>query len=317
MMVGKIHRATVTAADLDYVGSITLDEDLLAAGVGELGTHATLGEVGGTTVPFPVLGGHTFTRLALGNAHTCALTGEGNAFCWGANHAGQLGKGDQVNAPTPSGVLQDEPYQAIVTGLESTCALTEDGTAACWGSNGSGQLGLGANFKPNERKSQPEAVATSVKFKQLHLNSSHVCAVSTDGDVWCWGLNSYQQTGSGSTLNAVGAPQKVVTDLKFELVTTGAHHSCALTETGRAYCWGNNDNAQLGDGTLTSRPTPVPVLTDLSFVTLDSGANATCGLTTGGRAYCWGSGYFGETGSGAGGDGSLSVMPWPVAPPLP
>ena len=31
MMVGKIHRATVTAADLDYVGSITLDEDLLAA----------------------------------------------------------------------------------------------------------------------------------------------------------------------------------------------------------------------------------------------------------------------------------------------
>ncbi len=31
MMTGKIHRATVTAADLDYVGSITLDADLLVA----------------------------------------------------------------------------------------------------------------------------------------------------------------------------------------------------------------------------------------------------------------------------------------------
>lgn len=31
MLAGKIHRATVTQADLDYVGSITVDEDLLDA----------------------------------------------------------------------------------------------------------------------------------------------------------------------------------------------------------------------------------------------------------------------------------------------
>lgn len=31
MLAGKIHRATVTQADLDYVGSITIDEDLLDA----------------------------------------------------------------------------------------------------------------------------------------------------------------------------------------------------------------------------------------------------------------------------------------------
>ncbi len=34
MMHGKIHRATVTEANLNYVGSITIDEDLLdAAGI--------------------------------------------------------------------------------------------------------------------------------------------------------------------------------------------------------------------------------------------------------------------------------------------
>jgi aspartate 1-decarboxylase len=31
MMTGKIHRATVTQADLHYVGSVTVDEDLLDA----------------------------------------------------------------------------------------------------------------------------------------------------------------------------------------------------------------------------------------------------------------------------------------------
>ena len=36
MLKGKIHRATVTQAELDYVGSITVDEDLLdAAGIRE------------------------------------------------------------------------------------------------------------------------------------------------------------------------------------------------------------------------------------------------------------------------------------------
>lgn len=36
MLQGKIHRATVTQAELDYVGSITVDEDLLdAAGIKE------------------------------------------------------------------------------------------------------------------------------------------------------------------------------------------------------------------------------------------------------------------------------------------
>ncbi|MCY9072340.1 aspartate 1-decarboxylase, partial [Bacillus inaquosorum] len=31
MMSGKLHRATVTEANLNYVGSITIDEDLIDA----------------------------------------------------------------------------------------------------------------------------------------------------------------------------------------------------------------------------------------------------------------------------------------------
>ena len=65
MMVGKIHRATVTAADLHYVGSITLDEDLMTgAGLlpgqrvdvldvtngARLSTYAIAGEAGSGVV---------------------------------------------------------------------------------------------------------------------------------------------------------------------------------------------------------------------------------------------------------------------------
>jgi alpha-tubulin suppressor-like RCC1 family protein len=284
---------------------------------GELGTHATIGEVGGTTVPYPVLGDLAFTQLSAGGSHTCGVTADGQAHCWGANDVGQLGKGDLANAPTPALVSQSVQFKAIAAGLYSTCALAETGEAYCWGDGTRGQLGTTATFDSSTKERAPKAVAGAKQFEQLHLNSSHACAVTKGGETYCWGNNTYGQLGSGSAVIAVGTPQKVTTDQAFVMVTTGAHHSCGLTNAGRVYCWGNNDNAQLGDGTLTSRAAPVPVLTDLSFEAIESGANATCGRTTQGEAWCWGSGYFGETGSGLGGDGSFSVVPSPVTVPVP
>ena len=42
-------------------------------------------------------------------------------------------------------------------------------------------------------------------------------------------------------------------------VVTGGFHTCALAPSGQTYCWGLNNNGQLGDNTTTERPTPVAV----------------------------------------------------------
>jgi len=94
-------------------------------------------------------------------------------------------------------------------------------------------------------------------------------------------------------------------------ISAGFGYSCAI-ESGNAYCWGNNANGQLGNGSTTSSGVPVAVDTSgvlagktLTQITTDFGA--TCALDRAGAAYCWGG-----NGSGQLGDGSTTSSSVPV-----
>jgi alpha-tubulin suppressor-like RCC1 family protein len=86
--------------------------------------------------------------------------------------------------------------------------------------------------------------------------------------------------------------------LAFAQISAGGFHSCGVTTTHRAYCWGENNSGQLGDGTKTRRPRPVAVVGGLQFLRVSAGDRHTCGITTTNRAYCWGNNYWGQLGNG-------------------
>ncbi len=84
----------------------------------------------------------------------------------------------------------------------------------------------------------------------------------------------------------------------FTLISGGNNHFCAVDSQNTAYCWGNNDFYQLGDGTMNESNRPVPVSTDLEFVQITAGFQHTCALTSAGAAFCWGDNTSGQLGDG-------------------
>jgi alpha-tubulin suppressor-like RCC1 family protein len=92
-------------------------------------------------------------------------------------------------------------------------------------------------------------------------------------------------------------------------VSAGGRHTCAVLKTGGAFCWGDNDYGQLGNGTMTDSLTPVPVAAIPESVTaITAGTDHTCALTDAGSLYCWGLNVDGRLG-----DGTIATRPEPVA----
>jgi hypothetical protein len=80
----------------------------------------------------------------------------------------------------------------------------------------------------------------------------------------------------------------------WQSVSAGRRHTCALTVSGKAFCWGLNSDGQVG--TLSHDPAfdpwvpdPTPVAEDLLFRQISAGARVTCAVAIDGVAYCWGS----------------------------
>jgi alpha-tubulin suppressor-like RCC1 family protein len=120
-------------------------------------------------------------------------------------------------------------------------------------------------------------------------------------------------TGYDALGNPVWANQTDTTPYKFTSLTSRGNSSCALDADKAAWCWGANDQGQLGDGTTTNRPAPVKVQGTTKFTTLASAAgNTFCGLAEDGKAWCWGDNTTGQLGTGSGAVGTDS--PTPVSP---
>jgi alpha-tubulin suppressor-like RCC1 family protein len=126
----------------------------------------------------------------------------------------------------------------------------------------------------------------------------HTCVVA-DGGVLCWGLDSYGQAGPVNTVEeAVASPVKPQPG-SVTGVTCGSYYTCAALADGGADCWGDNLQAELGNGNENQANSPVGVV-DLPFpvATVSAGEATTCAFLRNATVACWGHGTQGELGSG-------------------
>jgi alpha-tubulin suppressor-like RCC1 family protein len=191
---------------------------------------------------------------------------------------------------------------------ETMCEVTVEGLAQCDQSTTIGASILG-----------PMPVGTSRVF----AGNNQACALRGDGQVWCWGLNSYGQlgvpvstaTGATNIISPQLAPGLVgVTTMALSRGTVAASgHACATVYGGESVmCSGANYAGQLGTGTGVSTSSFTQVLGLTNVVELTAGNVHTCARTYSGGVYCWGDNTTGELGDGTNDDRftPVAVAPW-------
>lgn len=184
------------------------------AGVrGELGNGVS-GAGTSSNVPVAVLqgdvpAGDTLKQISVDGAQTCALSSSNKGYCWGQNDYGQVGDGTTIDKSVPTAVLQGaipvgETIRYISSGDGRSCAVTSSDGIYCWGLNGFGALGDGTT----DDSSSPvavllggaSAIPTGTKFSSIESVYYGTCALSSAGQIYCWGYNSFGQLGNGEAV---------------------------------------------------------------------------------------------------------------------
>jgi alpha-tubulin suppressor-like RCC1 family protein len=133
--------------------------------------------------------------------------------------------------------------------------------------------------------------------RQLTVGAHFSCLRATNGQLRCWGSNTYGQLGDGTTTTRL-QPTAVLGG-PFVQVSAGSYFACGVTGAGAALCWGRNDHGQLGDGTMTDRSAPVQVVgLDHGVRAISAGGWNTCALLDDATLRCWGDNGYGQVGDG-------------------
>lgn len=235
----------------------------------------------------PVLGAH---GVFAGQYFTCAIV-VGRSYCWGSNVLGGLGTGDLQGRLTPTAVATGVAFRSLAPGESHACGLEASaGRVLCWGSGASGQLGLG----DTQARSAPDVVP-GLAAQQLSAGYSHTCAVTVEGALFCWGNNEEGQLGLGDgLLKPNPTPVQVGAATDWLMASGGQGHTCGIRKPGTMWCWGRNNNADLGlgEGQPGQIRVPTRVGTFDDYTAVDLGQDNACALRKDGSLWCWGSGEF-------------------------
>lgn len=212
----------------------------------------------------PVAGNHKFASVSLGGVNGCGIDTEGSAWCWGDNIVGELGTGESSEVPdsVPVPVSGGLRFTSLSAGAFYACGVTTGGIAVCWGNNIAGQLGDAMETNSNIPVPVLRGPFVQLFTAQKHLNFADTCGLDSNGSASCWGLNDYNQLGNTLPgfcfgLSCDPTPTAVPGRLSFLTLSLGVRHTCGMVSDGHVYCWGDNQDGELGDGTMTSSITPV------------------------------------------------------------
>jgi alpha-tubulin suppressor-like RCC1 family protein len=258
------------------------------------------------------------TAIAAGAYHALVVAADGTVWAWGANHAGQLGDGTQldrekaVNVHTPGGVLTN--VITVAAGQSHSLALRSDGSVWAWGDNQYGQLGDGTTENRDTAvKVSGLEFTRDVRDRVIAIAAGgwFSLALQSDGTIRAWGSNQWGQLGDG-TFEDRTKPVVVIQRARggdpldrVKAIAAGYGFSLALRANGSVLAWGSNGNGALGSGQFGgANPIPGRVRTGVAsgglltnVIAIAGGGDHALALIADGTVRAWGLNAWGQLGN--------------------
>lgn len=138
---------------------------------------------------------------------------------------------------------------AVHSGGKHAMALTLDGKVFSWGEGEDGKLGHG-NRLSLDRPRMIESLK-SKRIRDIACGSSHSAAISSNGELYTWGLGEYGRLGHGDNLTQL-RPKLVKALLGHHIIQVACGsrdaQTLALSDEGLVFSWGDGDFGKLGRG---------------------------------------------------------------------
>ncbi|KAL3278333.1 hypothetical protein HHI36_013664 [Cryptolaemus montrouzieri] len=252
-------------------------------------------------------GADSIVSTALGDHHTLLLSEDGKIYSCGNNDYGQLGHDLPRKRPRMSlfklvSCLDAHPITMVACGKAHSLALNKWGQVFAWGSDACGQLGhqLGHVLQP-----VPKIVKSLAKYNvvQIACGRLHSVALTNNGEIFCWGGNTFGELGNGHTSVCEPTPISVTSlcGIPFAFIACGSHHTFALSKSGAVFGWGKNTHGQLGLNDTTNKlfPNQLRTLRNIRVRYITCGEDFSTFLTMDGGVFSCGAGTNGQLGHGS------------------
>lgn len=314
---------------------------------GQLGDGSAVGESSRLNKLTPIVGSKQFVDLTVGTYHSCALSPDRSAFCWGLNDYGQLGTGDNVSSSTPLPVFSDvDNWNELSAGSDHTCGTKTNEEGWCWGHNNYQQVSPTADevtLIPSKLNGNWKAISAGERFSLgidskgsgygwglseiidvdfaiggllgdesdmcLNLETGEICSKTQDLE-----SGEYEYGNTGLPEPRYENPVPISGGKSWASISAG-RIPCAIEQgTNSLYCWGYTWGEAYVDGSPQTNYPIKPVGTEntswLSISGSDSGPH--CGIQLDGSGWCWGRNEFNCESDCALGDGTLKNSAVPV-----
>ena len=283
---------------------------------GYLGLNATTNRLSPTQLP-----GTDWSSISNTSAAMAAVKTNGTLWVWGSNAQGQLGQNNRTNYSSPKQIpgtgwntTQGATFNTTGQGAGGFIHVKTDGSMWCWGQNQNAQLPLngqdGSGNPAPYGMSSPTQVGTDTTWGyeegKLGGSGNHsTFNIKTDGTLWAWGRNDYGTLGNNAKANQ-SSPIQIGTDTTWKYIAFGggnedySQHSAIIKSDGTLWCWGKNDEGNLGHNNLTDYSSPKQVGTDTTWDKVTTGYYTKFATKTDGTFWAWGRNYKGGLGQNQG-----------------